>query len=197
VDLEATARPVRGDANQLQQVFTNLLGNARDAVPPQTGHLHVETRMIADGTYVMASVSDNGSGIPADVLPKIFASFFTTKPEGAGTGLGLAITQSIVKDHGGRIDVSSRPGDGTVFRVFLPTAEAKPCWEMIDCVRDCRPEISGKEECPIFQESRGHRCWDALRQLADHNPEVSRPDCEACPVHMAKNRFTFPHTRAA
>ena len=191
VSLDRGAPWVRADANQLQQVFTNLVANARDALSERGGgHLRVETRAVGAGTYLMVSVSDDGPGIPADVLPKIFNSFFTTKPEGEGTGLGLSITQGIVQDHGGKIDVSSRPGEGATFRIFLPTREARPCWEMIDCARDCRPEIAGKEECAIYRERRGHRCWESLRQLAQHDPAITQPECERCPVYMAKTTFT-------
>ena len=189
MDLETTAAPVHGDANQLQQVFTNLLANARDALGDGEGTIRVETRSVGDGAYLMVAVTDDGCGIPEDVLPKVFQSFFTTKPEGEGTGLGLAITHTILKDHGGRIEVSSTPGEGTTFRVFLPTREAKRCWEMIDCVRDCRPEIGGKEDCAIYREDRGHQCWETLRQLAERDPEVSRPACESCPVFLAKTGF--------
>ncbi len=181
--------PVRGEANQLQQVFTNLIANARDALEEGGGCVQVRTRALGDGSYVLISVSDDGPGIPDDILPKIFGSFFTTKPEGKGTGLGLSITQGIVQDHGGRIDVQGRPQGGTTFRIFLPTRMAKNCWEMIDCVRDCRPEISGKEECEIYQDRRGHRCWESLRELGRHNPEVSHPACERCPVYMKKTTF--------
>jgi signal transduction histidine kinase len=71
--------------------------------------------------HVMVEVSDNGHGIPQDVLPKIFDPFFTTKQVGKGTGLGLSIVYKIVESHGGRIEVDSKPGVGTRFRVILPT----------------------------------------------------------------------------
>lgn len=192
LDLDPGANIMLANANQLQQVFTNLLANARDAAPESNGQIVVQTRSVGDGGYVMVSVSDNGSGIAPDVLPKIFNSFFTTKAEGAGTGLGLSITQGIIHDHGGRIDVTSSPGQGTTFRLFLPTREAKNCWEMIDCASDCRPEISGKEDCAIYREKRGHRCWESLKELGRHDPNVAQPDCEMCPVFMAKTAFLLP-----
>jgi signal transduction histidine kinase len=191
-DLDASAPCVRGDANQLQQVCTNLLANARDAMEDEGGVIRIGSRTLGDGSYVMVSVSDEGPGVPPDILPKIFGSFFTTKPEGKGTGLGLSISQGIIQDHGGRIDVSSRTDEGTTFRIFLPTRRAKNCWEMIDCVSDCRPEISGKEECAVYRERRGHRCWESLREMARHDPRVSQPNCERCPVHMAKTTFIAP-----
>jgi len=168
--LDASAPSIRGDTNQLQQVCTNLLTNARDAMEDTGGVIRISSRALGDGSYVMVSVCDEGPGISPEILPKIFGSFFTTKPEGKGTGLGLSITQGIIQDHGGRIDVSNSADGGTTFRIFLPTKKAKNCWEMIDCVRDCRPEISGKEECAVYQERRGHRCWESLREMARHDP---------------------------
>ena len=73
--------------------------------------------------------------------------------------------------------------------MFLPTREARNCWEMIDCVNDCRPEISGKEECEIYRERKGHRCWESLRDLARQDPQVTQPECEQCPVYMTKTTF--------
>lgn len=195
MDLETTAPAVMGDANQLQQVFTNLLGNARDALGEEGGHIHVATRLLGGDSYLMVSVRDNGAGIPSEHLSQIFKSFFTTKPEGEGTGLGLSITQGIVKDHGGRVEVVSKEGEGTTFRIFLPTVESKPCWEFIDCVKDCRPDIESKEQCVVFQENRGHRCWETLGQLAQNDKSIPTPSCEYCPVHMAKNDLLISEAR--
>jgi signal transduction histidine kinase len=102
----------------LNQVWTNLIDNALDAMAPG-GTLTLSTAV--EGEQVKVTVADDGSGIPADVLPKIFDPFFTTKAQGQGTGLGLDISYRIVvDDHGGRIDVASRPGR-TEFFVWLPT----------------------------------------------------------------------------
>jgi two-component system NtrC family sensor kinase len=70
---------------------------------------------------VVVKITDNGQGIPADVIDKIFDPFFTTKDVGSGMGLGLSICHAIIKSHGGRLDVSSEPGEGTVVTVTLPT----------------------------------------------------------------------------
>jgi signal transduction histidine kinase len=107
---------------KLNQVFLNLLVNAAQAIP-QKGRIIVKTRQ-QDGC-VVAEVRDTGSGIPPENLSRLFAPFFTTKPVGKGTGLGLHIAYKIVKEHGGKIEVESRLGEGTCFRVFLPlTKEA-------------------------------------------------------------------------
>jgi two-component system NtrC family sensor kinase len=85
------------------------------------GTLEVETRRSSDGAVEVA-IADSGPGIPEDHLPRIFEPFFSTKEQ--GTGLGLALTQQIVVEHGGRLEVDSRPGRGTTFVVKLPAARA-------------------------------------------------------------------------
>jgi signal transduction histidine kinase len=102
---------------QFRQVFLGIASNGLEAMDGR-GRLTIRSRL-ARGEVLVEFV-DEGPGIPADVLARIFDPFFTTKPPGQGTGLGLAIAQSIVADHGGRIEVDSRPGAGTTFRVVLP-----------------------------------------------------------------------------
>jgi signal transduction histidine kinase len=105
--------------SQINQVFLNLITNAAQATSEEGGVIALRTWQPNPG-QVVVEVSDNGHGIPADVLPKIFDPFFTTKEVGKGTGLGLSICYKIVEGHGGRIDVQSRPGEGTRFTVTLP-----------------------------------------------------------------------------
>lgn len=107
---------VRGDARQLEQVFLNLILNARDAMP-SGGSLAIETRAAAD--TVLVTFRDSGIGIPEEDLDRIFEPYFTTK-EDRGTGLGLAICQRVVMQHGGRVTVESKVGKGTAFTVHLP-----------------------------------------------------------------------------
>lgn len=109
---------VAGNAALLQQVLTNLILNACQAMP-DGGELAVTTRK-GDAGMVEVCVSDQGCGISADTLPKIFDPFFTTRPVGKGTGLGLAVSYNIVQQHGGMIDVISQPGAGSTFIVRLP-----------------------------------------------------------------------------
>jgi len=100
-------------------VFLNLIANAAQALDkPQKAIVVTSRREGADAIAV--EVADNGKGIPPEVLPKIFDPFYTTKEVGKGTGLGLSIAYKIVSQHGGRIDVKSQPGKGTVFTVVLP-----------------------------------------------------------------------------
>jgi signal transduction histidine kinase len=109
--------------SQLNQVFLNLLTNAAQATPDAGGVITLRTANHGP-EHVMVEVIDNGHGIPADILPRIFDPFFTTKEIGKGTGLGLSISYRIVESHGGHIEVESKSGFGTRFRVILPTAPA-------------------------------------------------------------------------
>jgi signal transduction histidine kinase len=106
-------------AGELNQVWTNLIDNAIDAMPAEGGRLEIDTRRTNFG--LMVCITDNGSGIPEDIQSRIFEPFYTTKPVGEGTGLGLDIAHRIIaRQHQGYIDVDSRPGR-TVFQVSLPS----------------------------------------------------------------------------
>jgi two-component system cell cycle sensor histidine kinase/response regulator CckA len=130
--------PVRGNSTQLHQVLLNLCVNARDAMPNggaltlaadnvQLGEDEAkELRDAAPGAYVMLLASDTGTGIPPEVMPRIFDAFFTTKEPGKGTGLGLSTISRIVRGHGGAIGIKSEPGTGTTFEIYLPRAEQLP-----------------------------------------------------------------------
>jgi signal transduction histidine kinase len=111
--------PISCSPSQINQVILNLLANAAQATREGEGTITVRTGM-RDAAHVAVEVADNGHGIPADVLPKIFDPFFTTKPVGKGTGLGLSICHKIVENHGGRLEVQSKPGLGTRFTMVLP-----------------------------------------------------------------------------
>jgi signal transduction histidine kinase len=108
---------VLADSDQLQQVFLNLLLNARDAMP-EGGKLTVTTALNA--SEISVSIEDSGGGIDESVRKQLFDPFFTTKPAGKGTGLGLAVCYGIVTAHNGRIDVDSTSENGTKFTVVLP-----------------------------------------------------------------------------
>jgi len=117
------ARPeplVMADHFQMEQLFLNLVLNALQAMP-EGGKLTLRTRV--RGAEVVVAVEDSGCGIPEEVRERIFDPFFTTRDVGEGTGLGLAVSDSIVAAHGGRIEVESRVGRGSLFRVVLPSTE--------------------------------------------------------------------------
>jgi len=127
--------PIRADKRQLEQVLMNLVVNARDAMP-DGGEIRVETEnlmltaplerdraTVAPGSYVLVRVVDAGVGMSADMLPKIFEPFYTTKRPGEGTGLGLSTAYGIVKQSGGFIFVDSEVGRGTIFTLYFPSCE--------------------------------------------------------------------------
>jgi two-component system nitrogen regulation sensor histidine kinase GlnL len=131
VSIPEDLAPIQGDPHQLRQLFTNLLANAFEALGG-TGLVRIVATQLpaeeeatagaeAHGVpMIQVEVSDNGPGVPADVMDRIFSPFFTTKPQ--GSGLGLAIVRKIVDAHDGRIDVSARVEGGTRFRVTLPVS---------------------------------------------------------------------------
>jgi two-component system NtrC family sensor kinase len=103
---------------QINQVVMNLVVNAAHAINGKRGTIRIRTSM--EGESIRIEISDNGMGIPKEVLPRIFDPFFTTKPIGSGTGLGLSLSYGIIQKHFGRIDVESHLGEGTTFRITLP-----------------------------------------------------------------------------
>jgi two-component system cell cycle sensor histidine kinase/response regulator CckA len=129
---------VLGDPTQLHQVLLNLCVNARDAMPMggqltlRAENAWLDENEAMTGThpktkeYVMIRVVDTGTGIAPEIREKIFDPFFTTKEVGKGTGLGLSTTLAIIKSHGGFMDVSSEPGRGSTFEVYLPAQRAVP-----------------------------------------------------------------------
>jgi hypothetical protein len=138
IEIKVTTAPidnVKADPTQIEQVLMNLCLNARDAMP-QGGRLHIETEMVelddtycrfyphtSPGVYAVLSVSDTGTGMDAETRERMFEPFFTTKGPGKGTGMGLATVYGIVKQHGGFLHVYSEPGEGSLFRVYLPALE--------------------------------------------------------------------------
>ena len=112
-----------GNSGKLQQVFTNLLLNARDALP-FGGSIRIST-IPSDEHSLTIEVSDSGTGIAPENVAKIYDPFYTTKGVGQGTGLGLAVSYGIVQEHSGHISVESTPGHGTTFRITLPTSQVR------------------------------------------------------------------------
>jgi two-component system, cell cycle sensor histidine kinase and response regulator CckA len=182
--LSPDAGEIRADRGQLEQVLINLVLNARDAM---TGHgrVCIETALavwdevyaqrhggvdLPLGRYVMLAVSDNGCGMDADVQERIFEPFFTTKPIGQGTGLGLSTVYGIVKQSGGYIWVYSEPGEGSVFKVYLPQARVapgpdEPATELVTA------PARGSETILVIEDENVVRKL-ACRGLRDHGYQV-------------------------
>jgi CheY-like chemotaxis protein len=171
---QAPLKPVWADRGQIEQVLTNLCVNARDAMP-NGGSLRVATRIfdadeafvgVHEGAelrqYVLLMVTDTGEGMPSAVIEHIYEPFFTTKEVGKGTGLGLATVYGIVRQHKGIIEVSSEPGRGTEFCVYLPVYEGQ---------EEAGTTVSGAASGAVGVRGRGETILvaeddDTVRRLA-------------------------------
>ena len=162
--IESASGAIVADPTQMQQVLMNLCTNAAHAMEREGGILQIkmadvelgasDVRFGGDlkpGRYVRVTVTDTGHGIDPAVIQRIFEPYFTTKEKGKGTGLGLAVVHGIVTAHNGAITVSSEPGKGTTFEVFLPCAEGY--------ARGGRPQVT-RNPC---RPAAGGFCWSTTR----------------------------------
>jgi two-component system, cell cycle sensor histidine kinase and response regulator CckA len=204
---------VRVDPASLEQVLMNLTVNGRDAMP-DGGRLTIETALVdldaayavthagvVPGAYVMLAVADTGEGMDEATRSRIFEPFFTTKEQGKGSGLGLATVYGIVTQSGGHVRVYSEPGHGTVFKVYLPQAEAtttpqvvdrdhpaekKRGWETVllvedeSAVRALAREVLRRHGYVVLEARHG---VDALR-LAERHPDN---------IHLMITDVVMPH----
>jgi len=157
---------IEADPGQIERVLLNLTLNARDAMP-SGGILTITTQAldsggmpdqldVKPGKYVLMQVTDNGEGIPAERISKIFQPFYTTKSDSKGTGLGLAMVQKIVKQNGGAISVESEPEKGTVFRMYFPVSGNEPESSTDTELFECR-EVRGSETVLVVEDDESVR----------------------------------------
>ncbi len=198
---------VKADPTQIGQVLLNLAANARDAMPGG-GRLTVETANVEvgagaagvpPGRYAVLSVADTGTGIPPDVLPRIFEPFYTTKGVGRGTGLGLATVFGIVEQSGGRIAVDSQVGVGTTFRVYLPRVDdPAPGLTVgptllpstgVETVLLVEDEETVRQLTRTILERVGYRVLEA----ADGRAAVAIADAHVGPIHLLLTDLMMPH----
>jgi DNA-binding response OmpR family regulator/nitrogen-specific signal transduction histidine kinase len=165
LDLGASPAIASVDANQLENAVINLVINARDAMNSQ-GEIRVTTSQVkierdpelADGDYVMLTVSDNGGGIPANILDKVFEPFFTTKPLGQGTGLGLSMIYGFARQSGGHARIVSTVGKGTDVSLLLPATQG----EVVPVTQRTAPMSGGRGERILVVEDT-----DSLRMMTE------------------------------
>jgi signal transduction histidine kinase/CheY-like chemotaxis protein len=180
IDLDADLPAVHGDPGQLQQVVMNLLGNSRHAIEQQGrgGTIRLRTRKIGEQRIVM-EVEDDGPGVPQSIQARIFDPFFTTKPAGVGTGLGLSIVLSVVREHGGRVQVMNPPGGGAVFRIELPASSARPQEETRAAPKQERktPQMESTQRAPREEQPSAARIGTTHAQrvlVVEDEPTVAR-----------------------
>ena len=205
---------VRLDPVQIEQVLMNLAANSRDAMP-QGGRFTIETSnvrldeqyadrkraVIPTGRYAILTITDTGTGIPAEHLPNVFEPFFTTKPLGQGTGLGLATVYGIVKQNHGFVWVYSEAGMGTIFKIYLPCVEDQPVTAAIaeqgveSVLRGTETVLLVEDEEPLrraaaeFLRLRGYTVLEAHDGI--HALSVSKDHNSA--IHLAVTDVVMPH----
>lgn len=177
--------PIMGDLNQLEQVIINLAVNARDAMP-KGGTLSIKTANATDsdikdhiangmkgGEFILISVQDTGTGMPPEVLEKIFEPFFSTKAVGKGTGLGLSTVYGIVKQTGGYIYCDSKQGEGTDFQIFLPRYVPTETEQVAKAVDETSviADLSGSASILLVEDEDAVRAFSA-RALASRGYTV-------------------------
>jgi CheY-like chemotaxis protein len=186
---------VNGDATQLHQVLLNLCVNARDAMPGG-GNLDISMQNIVlddtyasmnvdarPGPYVMIEVKDTGSGIPADIRERIFDPFFTTKEIGRGTGLGLSTTLTIIKSHGGFINVYSESGIGSKFKVYLPADTSKVVADEVRVDQSGLPRGDGELLLVVDDEEPIRKIVQVALQRFGYDVMLARHGAEAVALY--------------
>lgn len=189
--------PVRFDPAQLHQVLTNLCVNARDAIAGvgrvviRTGNLTLDRGFcegqlgFSPGDYVLLSVSDDGQGMDEETLEHVFEPFFTTKEIHRGTGLGLPTVFGIVQQNDGQITVSSRPGEGSCFRVFLPRVKGQPD-EVEATTREAPPPGRGEVVLVVEDEPSVLDLTRAMLESLGYRVVAARTPGEALAVVAAR-----------
>ena len=171
VELERDLPRIQGDVGQIEQILVNLVINARDAMPTG-GQITIATKLhtldeefcrrypwMKPGDYVALSVSDTGCGMDTQILDHIFEPFFSTKEHDRGSGLGLSTVYGIVKQHGGIVRVDSAVGQGSIFRLYVPAAEAV-AKRTTTKRREANAELRGDETILVAEDE------DAVRRMA-------------------------------
>jgi signal transduction histidine kinase/DNA-binding LacI/PurR family transcriptional regulator len=190
IELTATLPPdvpaVWADAGQVEQIIFNLVANARDAMPGggvlsiETGNAHLSGEQsgrlvgVPPGDYVMLRIRDTGVGMDETVQANVFEPFFTTKPPGKGTGLGLATVFGIVQHSGGQLTLTSAPGEGTTFEIFLPRAPAEVP-TTTEAPRPDSPGGGGSETILLVEDDAQVRAV-TRRFLARHGYQILEAD---------------------
>ncbi len=210
-DLEPQLGSIRTDPGQVEQVIMNLAVNARDAMPTG-GRLTIETRnvtigkgprretmMLEEGSYVLLALKDTGHGMSEETQSHLFEPFFTTKEKGKGTGLGLSTVYGIVKQSGGTIGIESKPGRGTICKIFFPRVDEAA--QGPDVAGRAEARAHGRETILLVEDDPAVRglVHEALR-LNGYNVLMARHGIEALltgakhmgPIHLLLTDVVMP-----
>jgi signal transduction histidine kinase len=212
LDLAPDLGSVLADPSQIEQVVMNLVLNARDAMPAG-GSLVLRTANVvlggdgptaagrgATGEHVLLEVADTGTGMTPETMAHIFEPFFTTKDAGKGTGLGLATVYGIVHRSGGFIEADSEPGEGSVFRVYLPRVRELPAIEPVEPEREAPP--SGHETVLVTDDDEGvraltrrvlERCGYRVLEAASAEEAMLLATRHDGPIHLLLTDVVLPH----
>jgi len=166
VETSGEALPLLADAGQLSQVLANLVVNARDAMPDGG---RIEIRTLRRNGALLLEVKDTGTGMTAEVKEHLFEPFFTTKGLGRGTGLGLAVVFGIVSEHGGRLEVESKLGQGSCFRVVLPARSGEAATAPTEALEDTVPPGRGERLLLVEDEEGARKVLAELLELLDYH----------------------------
>jgi two-component system cell cycle sensor histidine kinase/response regulator CckA len=210
--LDPALQRVKADQGQIQQILINLVINARDAMP-LGGKIIIETTNreldefycsqhpgIQPGSHVLLAVSDTGCGMDTETLGHIFEPFFTTKEQGKGTGLGLSTIYGIVKQSGGRIDVESSLGAGSVFRIYLPRAHGQVTHSEPTVMQSEKPRSRGtilvvEDEMSLRRLIRLslERCGYNVLTAKDGTEAIEICQRNPSQIHLVLSDIMMPH----
>lgn len=185
-DLDPGLPYVLADFHQVQQVFTNLITNAQQAMSADKGQGKLLLRTYPREGQVVLEIVDDGPGIPAEVLPRIFDPFFSTKKQGRGTGLGLSVSYGIVREHGGEIRVETRSRQGTTFSAVFPVFEGARTEEVSEGPVS-GPETSGRNILVVDDEEVIVELYLQLLQALGHTIDTAATGLEALTKIQARD----------
>ena len=174
-DLAANLPEVHVDFHQIQQVLTNLITNAQHAMTADRNCGRLTIRTYLQNDQVVLQIADDGPGITAEVLPRIFDPFFSTKKAGKGTGLGLSVSHGIVRDHGGELRVETKVGQGTTFVMLLPTRKETGA----EAVKDQAADLKGKKFLVVDDEGLVIDVFLQLLRILGHDIDTASDGVEA------------------
>jgi len=172
LDLDPKLPETMVDANQIQQVFFNVIVNAEQAMLSENGSGTLTVRTRAEGDTIRISFQDDGPGMEPETLRRIFDPFFTTKDTGEGTGLGLTLSYGIIDEHGGRIWAESQPGRGTTFVIELPVVQGAE--QRADPAEEEPTAVAGHSILVVDDEESIQRLLGSILEMDGHRVDTAR-----------------------